>query len=199
MRFARILGVAAIVSAIALTPAQSASADPFGGEPGGYPWRADSRDHWYCFHPSIPGGSQWVFHDAMANLDAQTVMWDRFASSCGSSTDIIYMDNPDLGYGIAGAALCWTLAPGSSSVCDQFWVALDPWEIANFWQPTYAPLDTHIQQNIRHETGHTTGLTHNGTPTSAMRSGLLPDLGFYNFVWMLYESPHHVDHINGAY
>jgi len=31
-----------------------------------------------------------------------------------------------------------------------------------------------------------------------MRSGVLPDLGGFNFVWGLYEE-HHVWHINNAY
>jgi hypothetical protein len=182
---------------VALGVPSGAGADPFGGEAGGYPWRADSADHWYCYY-NIAAGNRGPYDAAMANLDSQTDMYDVYTPTCGASTDIMYLNNPNLGSGVFGVALCVSLQTGSNTVCDAYWVATNLWEYVYFLGPGLAPADVHVNQDIRHETGHTAGLTHSNTSVSAMRSGLLPDLGGYNFVWGLYEA-HHVTHINNAY
>lgn len=186
------------ILAVATSGSVTASADPYGGEPGGYSWIADSADHWYCFYVNLIGSARAPYHAAMQNLASQTDMYDVFTSNCGGSTDVMYLHNPDLGSGVFGMAVCVSLVPGSSTRCDAYWAATNNSEYSSWLGPGHAPLDVHINQNIRHETGHTAGLTHSTTPVSAMRSGLLPDYGGYNFVWGLYES-HHVDHINAAF
>jgi hypothetical protein len=196
-RSIRPLVLAAVLIVAAGAGVAPASAEPFGGEPGGYPWRADSADHWYCFY-NIAEGNRGPYHGAMANLDSQTRMYDVFTPTCGAATDIMYLNNPNLGSGVFGMALCMTLVPGSSTVCDAYWVATNNWEYVYWLGPGYAPADVHVNQNVRHETGHTAGLTHSNTTVSAMRSGMLPDLGGYNFVWGAYTT-HHIGHIDGAY
>lgn len=172
---------------------QPASADPFGGEAGGYPWRADGADHWYCFS-NIPADQQYRYHNALSVLDNQTDMWDVHTGTCGSSTDIAYFINVNLA--ARGAAICVRLVAGSTTVCDAYWVALNPFAVLA--DPGTAGFDISYNKTIVHETGHTAGLTHNDTTVSAMRSGAIPTLGGYNFLWGLYEN-HHVGHINAAY
>lgn len=176
---------------LVLPLAGRAGADPFGGEPGGFPFRADSPDHWYCILASIPSGDRWRFDQAMRTLDTQTDMWDVQTSACGASTDIVYYHEVNAPW--RGTSMCvgWTWI-----VCDQYWVAVSYAQIAA--DPGTAGYSVSLNKTIAHETGHTAGLSHNSTTTSAMRSGPIPDLGAWNFVWGLYE-PHHVSHINDAF
>lgn len=174
---------------------ETAQADPFGGQPGGYPWRADGADHWYCFF-NIPVDQKYRYHQAMGALDTQTDMYDQYTGACRPSTDVYYVIDYNLQ--ARGRATCVALQPGSSTVCDAFWVAVNPLIIlAN---PGTAGPDISYNKTIAHETGHTTGLTHSDTTNSAMRSGPIPDLGGFNFVWDVYDTTHHVpDHINPTY
>jgi len=203
MRFRSIAGLLALILAVSVLSPAAVGADPFGGEAGGYPWRADSDDHWYCFYSNLTGSAQTPYRDAMAYLDSATDMYDVYTPTCGTSTDVMYLENPNLSaYGIA---LCVRLVSGSSVVCDAYWVATNQSLITSdvlslqAIPVSVAPVSVHIGKTIRHETGHTAGLTHSPTTVSAMRSGILPDYGAYNFVWWLYE-PHHInDHINPTY
>jgi len=195
MRIRVLWFVAVVVLAVGVPGLNPAGADPYGGETGGYPYVADSADHWYCFYTNITGSDQDRYKDAMAYLDTATDMYDVLTSMCGSSTDIMYLENPNLGAGVAGIAVCVRLVVGSTTMCDAYWVATNLAIIPDFVGPGDAPVAVHETKTIRHETGHTTGLTHNTTTYSAMRSGVLPDLGIYNFVWALHET-HHIDHIN---
>jgi hypothetical protein len=185
------------VMALLLSAASPAGADPFGGEPGGFPYRADGADHWYCYY-NISGADRAPYDAAMQYLDDATDMYDVYTPTCGPSTDIMFLNNPNLDPGVVGLTLC--VAPSSvPTVCDGYWIATDSQEYFWYLGPGYAPYDVHVGQNIRHEVGHSVGLSHSTSTYSAMRSGLLPDLGGYNFVWGMYEAHHINDHINPAY
>lgn len=192
--FRRFVALVGILGALLVS--DPAAADPFGGQPGGPPYRADGADHWYCFY-NITGSERDPYNAAMEYLDSATDMYDVFTPTCGTSTDVMFLNNPNLDPGVAGLTLC--VAPLAAPVCDGFWIATDSQEYFWYLGPGSAPFDVHVGQNIRHEVGHSVGLSHSDTTYSAMRSGVLPDLGGYNFVWGLYEAHHINDHINPTY
>jgi len=159
-----VAAVVGVVSLLWLALEAPAVADPFGGDPGGFPYRADSADHWYCFYSNIVGGDRSPYDAAMVNLDSQTEMWDVYTPTCGTSTDVMFLHNPSLGIGVFGQVACVRFVSGSTVTCDAFWAATNNPEYLFFLQAGDAPLSVHVNQNIRHELGHTTGLTHNGLP-----------------------------------
>jgi hypothetical protein len=195
-----VITLAALTTNI-LVPAR-ANADPFGGQAGGYPDVADGQDHWYCFHSSVAAGDQSRFHSAMQTLDSQTDLYDVYTATCGASTDIIFMSNPNLT--ARGIAVCWTYISGN--ICDQFWVGYNTTVIAADVGANSAGFSINFNKTICHETGHTTGLSHgvindpegDSGGNDCMVSGDVYDAGFYNFVWTAY-SGHHVTHVNNRY
>ena len=154
--------------AVAAVPATTAGADSpydWGYTGGSDPSRApDSRDHWHC-KTYFDIHHDWL-NSAVEQLDGQTVM-DRYdASSCGTSTDVVWikseLDGIDGGE-YRARSLCATHV--SWGVCDQFWTQVDqPWfYVAAFSQGASDPSDWYsrnIQMAMRHEIGHTAGLHH---------------------------------------
>ena len=143
----------------------------------------------------------------MDYLNDETDMSDIYTTNCGLSTDVIFIEDNDLD--AFGRADCFRFVSGD--ICDQFWVQINPTRIASWLAyfealdpgDDFAPYNIHLIKTIRHEAGHTTGLSHhsrNDTPLqySAMRSGLVEQLSYYNFVWAVHL-PHHIDHIDEEY
>ncbi|MBO50226.1 MAG: hypothetical protein CMJ69_05500 [Planctomycetaceae bacterium] len=195
IRRRHLLFALAVASLSAVIPSTSL-ADPFGSGQPGQPnpglWVADGADHWYCLH-DVPAVDQWRYHNALAILDVQTDMYDVHTPTCGTATDIVFIVNNNIELNGLTGCMIWVLRP---SVCDQAWVAVSPANVHAGYGT--AGFNTSYNKTIGHETGHTVGLTHNFWTISTMRSGPIHDLGWFNYLWTLYE-PHHVDHINAQY
>jgi hypothetical protein len=174
----------------------TATADPFGVEPGAPGYVSDGADHWFCFSATIP--DQVPYNDAMENLDWSTDMYDVPTPSCGPATDIVFWRNDSLSYGgflVRGEALCTTWL--IFAFCDQFAVTIN---YAAIQADTIAAggdllnLVINLHKTIRHEIGHTPGLSHDPAVVDAMRSGWVPsDWAFLGY------NQHHIDHVNGFY
>ncbi len=209
-RRSRLTGLVLLASLATLVtsivPAAPASADHFGGSGGpAYVDKvADGKDHSYCFYSNIIGSERDVYEDGMALLDAQTVMFDMYHNTCHTYTDIMYLDNPNLGYWTDGLTLC--VNQHSSSVCDGYWIATDfagmrtkiaPWQPADLGYASWSVQETKL---VMHETGHSVGLNHDTYTNSwAMETEFAADLGIYNFLHGLYLSHHISAHINPTY
>lgn len=158
------LGVLVVaVSLVAATSAVESSPYDWGYTGGSDSTRApDSRDHWHC-KTNFGLHHDWL-NSAVEQLDAQTVM-DRYdASSCGSSTDVVWVQTElngiDGGEYIAQTLCATHVAWG---VCDQFWSLIDqPWHYAAAF--TYGGSDPsgwysrNLQKTMRHQVGRTAGL-----------------------------------------
>ncbi|WP_299091385.1 hypothetical protein [uncultured Microbacterium sp.] len=77
-----------LVVAGGLFGSSSAQADPFGGGPPTMGWYADNAGQDYCTVVAWPTDWGYPFVDAMVNLDNQTDMFDTYAASCGTQTDL---------------------------------------------------------------------------------------------------------------
>lgn len=179
---------------------QPASADPFGYPNPGYV--ADGADHWYCYTSAFDSTNRSRAAASMAYLDDTTDMYDVYAgATCGTSTDVVWIRDDahadPYGDPVRGANYCvaWTYF----SVCDQYWTVINQLQIY-FETLTYAPGDVgpnfevNMVKTIRHELGHSAGLSHSPTAPDAMRSGWVDT----NLVWCTY-SQHHVGHVDSAY
>ncbi|WP_133163804.1 hypothetical protein [Cryobacterium zongtaii] len=129
----------------------------------------------------------------MANLDNQTDMYDVYASSCGSQTDIraertneYYL--PDT----RGSYECVTFI--SSGVCDVGRLLVNVERLPDY---------TQRRKTFCHEVGHSVGLQHytsigtgvvNGENNDCMKSSTVS-----GEQWWIEYSQHHRDHINEAY
>lgn len=163
----------------------------------------DSADDWYCFYNNLPDVQP--YHDAEVYLDSATDMYRVYASTCGPSTDKMFLRNDALtdsaGNPVRGIAQC---VSASTFVCDAFWVAVN---YAEIWANTVAHggdannLNLNISKTIRHELGHAAGMWH--TPvagsqapcgadvTDTMVQGWVPT----SFTYLVYNS-HHICHVN---
>jgi hypothetical protein len=156
-------------------------------------YRADNAGQDYC--TIVPWPLDWgtPFVDAMISLDNHTDMYDVYASSCGSQTDVhpelmnnIYMP------GIRGSYECITFVSGS--VCDTGRLRMNVDVLTDY---------TQREKTFCHEIGHSVGLQHytssgNGVVArennDCMKSGTVAG----DLLWIEY-SQHHRDHINQAY
>lgn len=200
-----VVGVLLAVALAPRTPVAAESAFDWGYTGGSDPNRApDSRDHWHC-KTNFGLHHDWL-NSAMEQLDVQTVMYRQDASSCGSSTDVVWVQTA-LG-GIDGGeyvAKTTCVDHVSWGVCDQFWVLIDqPWYYAAAF--TYGSSDPgtwyarNLQARMRHEVGHTAGLHHwGGSLTSgfgAMNSATIPN-GTSGWLTYLAYASFHEDLIDG--
>ena len=160
-----VLAVGLLVAAATLAVRTPAGAGPFdwGYTGGGDPTRApDSRDHWHCkAHFSLH--HDWL-NSAVEQLDAQTVMYRQDASTCGSSTDIVWVQTAlngiDGGEHIAEATCAVHVTWG---VCDQFWALVDQpgHYVAALAYGSPDPsgwYSRNLQRSLRHLVGRTAGL-----------------------------------------
>ena len=199
MRLLKRFGIAAVATiafggSIFSTSAASAGTYPLQVAP--YQYLPDSTDHWYCFDASVPSGSRSRYTSAMNNLDAVTLMSAVYTPTCGTSTDIRYLEASPIPYfsGTRGVALC-TLATGYLGLlCDHYDVIVDPgqvWVDNGGFAGDPTQLDTNLHKTIRHETGHTAGLTHTQSVANVMISGQVTNLAAY-----LQYRDHDICHIN---
>jgi Peptidase M66 len=169
-------------------------ASPYGADPGGVGYYPDSTDHWYCFDSSVPGANRARYDSAMANVDAQTVMYDVVAGSCGYSTDVKYYEAnpiPFVDPNTRGWAPCHHTV--IYAFCDQVLVFVNPaqiWIENGGFGGDATQFEVNYHKTIRHETGHSIGLGHwNGV--HAMESGHVP----INYGYIFYNA-HDVCHVN---
>jgi hypothetical protein len=201
-RGALVVALALVTLAVGGTPAK---ADPFGYPAQGYV--ADGADHWYCINTGMDTDNVNRINAAMANLDTQTDMYDVYTSTCGTSTDILWIRNDSMvdpyGNPARGVTNCLTWA--SWGVCDQYWIQFNQLEV--FYEAvTYYPNDIgnnfgiNMAKTLCHELGHSTGLVHNndngatGGGIDCMVSGPVPTSWYYD----VYNA-HHVGHVNAQY
>jgi hypothetical protein len=166
---------------------------------------ADGPDHWYCFY-NIAAGDQAVYHSAMQYLDDATSMYRIYTPSCGTSTDIWFIDNPNIDPQYNAITVC-VATIGASKTCDAWWVGVDYGNLyasSIFWPGYFMPYNVGLVWMARHEIGHTTGLSHSSSSApyganNAMYWAYPPDAGGFNYIWGLY-SPHDVNcHLNPQY
>jgi hypothetical protein len=199
-RFAALVGALILIAGVFLSHAP-ASAHGYGFSGAGV-YLPDSADDWYCFYTNIPDVQP--YHDAEAYLDSATDMYRVYTSTCGPSTDKMFLRNDALtdsmGNPLRGIAQCVT---ANVFVCDAYWVAVN---YAEIWNNTVAHggdsnnLNLNINKTARHETGHTAGMWHpvtgNQAPCGAdvvdtMVQGWVPT----DFTYLVYNS-HHICHVN---
>lgn len=204
-----VLAVLAALALVTSISAGTAAADPYGSpNPGLYP---DSKDHWFCFDASVPASERPRISASMSYLDDRTNMYDVYTASCGTSTDVVWVYGSPIivdGYSYYGYTTCavWVYEPWG--VCDQFWVLVDqPLHFARTVAcgSSGTVYDLNLITTIRHELGHTAGLSHaayTGPPCDYQPGGndaMTSD--FYAFVTYDYVdyNGHHRDHINAFF
>ena len=186
MKIRKVLGSALIAT---LLPKSSVHGDAFGqglpNPPNGEYYKADNWVHTYCYD----GGSVSALRKdnmdrAMAYLDDTTDMADQLTTCEASGVDIefqeFYLDNK------RGDVGCVEMDPNDDTVCRASVVRIDT-------AAQGSPFDHNLDKTIRHEMGHTVGLTHGGSD-DAMKQGLVNG----DNKWILFTQ-HHKDHINAAY
>jgi hypothetical protein len=166
-----------------------ASADPFGTWTSDTGPFADGVGHTYCWGSGFDAALQDNATAALANLDAQTEMFDSFQATCNVVTTDIYFFDANLPAGVRGSTRCVTWKT-YGVVCDSFDIEIDPAEI-NIGSDDEA--DT--TKTLCHEVGHSVGLSHLAPQDDCMISGEMPSTAAQ---WRKY-SAHHVSHINGRY
>lgn len=197
------------VFALLLAPAASSVADSptdWGYTGGSDPIRApDSRDHWHC-KTHYPIEHQ-LLNSAMTQLDAQTVLSRNDSSSCGSSTDVVWVKTALCGIrncGAYGKTIC--VSHAYWGVCDQFWVLIDQplHYVQALTRPDAASNPGHwysvnIQLTMRHELGHSAGLHHYTGPLhpyyGTMNSATVPN-SVPGYLYYLLWGPIHMWLIN---
>lgn len=115
----------------------------------------------------------------MSLLDDTTVMYDQYTGTCGTATDVVWVRDDahadPYGNPVRGANYCvrWSYW----SVCDQYWTVVNQLEIF-YNSATYSPgsdlganFEINMIKTIRHELGHSAGVSHSPTTSDAMRSG----------------------------
>jgi hypothetical protein len=180
-----------------------AGADPFGHPNPGF--LADSADHNYCFASGTSASHQSAARGSMGYLDDTTDMWDWEANSCGSMTDVVWVFGPaaaDDGSPVRGRTYC--VSWRSWGICEQYWLVVNPAEIFSNTATCgggAANYDVNLVKTIRHELGHSTGLSHstpggcnNATGDDSMVSSHVST----DLKWTTY-STHHRDHVNAQY
>jgi hypothetical protein len=164
----------------------------------------DSSDDWYCFFNNIPDAQP--YHDAEIYLDSATEMYRVYTSTCGPSTDKMFLRNDSLtdpsGNPARGVAQC---VNANVFVCDAFWVAVNYVEI---WSNTVSRggdgdnFNFNVNKTIRHEVGHTAGMWHTpalGTQTPCgadVTDTMVQGWVATSLPYLLYNN-HHICHVNG--
>ena len=126
--------------------------------------KADNYEHTYCWGGSF-GSSAWrsAAEYAMSNLDAQTSYFRQFMSSCGTTTDVLWEVDPNMGD--RGIWICrsWNDEAGQTG----------PGECESAVLRLNSALNTTTanQRHVAcHELGHSVGFSHLVT-TDCMKSG----------------------------
>ena len=196
-----------LVSVLVVSGESPAAADDYGDDqpagPGYYP---DSTDQWYCFNSSVSTGNRPYINDSMAYLDTMTNQYDVYTSTCGTSTDNVWV-NQDLN-GSLGYAPCWKWANEAAHICDQVLTIvseIDHFEAAGTCGASANQLVNNYVISTRHELGHSVGLAHvpyyqdfdpcygtNPAANDAMVSDWI--MGSPWTYWTY--STHHIAHIN---
>lgn len=133
----------------------------------------------------------------MGNLDAQTVLYDTYRSTCTPSTDLgghlsgqsgeMVLEND-----VLGAYICTKRVAGTSATCNQASIIFQPYSTYFDNVPANATQrETAWRNTLCHEIGHGVGLRHGSTYGGCMNSGIYTS----NLVY----SSHHVSHINAYY
>lgn len=191
MKSRRIVLAFAAIGFLLIGIAAPVSSTPYGWDPGAPQVLPDSTDHWFCFDSNVNAGERQRFRDAMQYLDSATAMYDVETGTCGSATDIIYRySTPIPGFpGARGYDQCTVHTGYLGLLCDQNVVWVDYLQVLSESDGTH-PFEINLHKTIRHETGHTAGLSHHDTAVDAMRSGPIPfDWGYFSY------STHDICHI----
>ncbi len=170
-------------------------ADPYGWPNPGY--TPDGYDHGDCYS-SVPSADQFYMAEAMEYLDSRTNLYNYHSSTCGDSTDVVWVPS-DLP-GSRGAAVCARWASYEYRVCDQFWLQYDTAQIYSETLTYNTDGDNggnfyaNFRKTLRHELGHSVGLSHSNDRGDAMETGWVPT----QLRYVTYDD-HHRDHINTAW
>ncbi len=167
----------------------STAATPYGWQPGAPDLLPDDYSHSMCFFNVPTGNDQSRWLAAMAYLDDATSMTD-LAQSCLTTTDIVAVYQTPIAPfpGSRGVTQCTTWI--NTFVCGQMRVTVDIWQIGlEATDPTNHDLNIH--KTVRHEIGHTTGLSHHIGGADAMISGAVAT----NWSFLAYTA-HDIHHIN---
>ncbi|MBS1905796.1 MAG: hypothetical protein JST33_04335 [Actinobacteria bacterium] len=156
------------------------------------PCRMDDRNADYCTLYPWQAAQGARFGEAMENLDAQTVLYDTYVSTCAYNTDLgghISGQSGEyvLDLNTLGMYLCTKRTPDGTR-CDQASVIFAPYN-PNYSSNT-STKQTQWRNTLCHEVGHGVGLYHNageGCMGSVLATGYL------------YYTSHQVDHINSAH
>lgn len=159
------------------------------------PCQSDDRNVDFCTvypWPSIIGDR---FGEAMANLDAQTVLYDTYMNPCGTQTDLGGHLSGQSGELVLpsnwlGLSLCTKLLWPAGAKCDQASIIFAPYH-PNFSALSAASRAIAWRNTLCHEIGHGLGLPHDGPSGGCMVSGIRTSWSGY--------STHHRDLINNAY
>lgn len=190
----RVAVAAGVVSTF--LPKSPVSADPFGSISADTGPAADSSLHTYCDGSLDPGEFDNAV-SAMNYLESSTDMSVANAGNCQAATDVRFDIGNGLPANVRGRYTClvWETSP---TVCDGGRVQTNVATLA-----AGADYENNLDKTIRHEVGHSVGLTHyksanfpnppNGE-NDAMVSGAVDG----DPLWTLYGN-HHKDHINNAH
>lgn len=165
----------ALVVAMAMAVSLVAHAQPAGAsDPFGYPnpgYYADNKEHTFCYY-GVPSADQFYVTEAMQYLDSVTSMYDTYMSGCTNNTDVLFIPGMDPAYaGSRGLADCVLWTSAANHICNQYYVYYDNGAIyndsvrcepANVGDNFYA----NFRKTLRHEIGHTTGLSHRAKPSA---------------------------------
>lgn len=173
--------------------APSAVADSFGGGPPNMGYRADNAGQDHCTVAPWPVEWGYPFADSMVNLDNQTDMYDQYASSCGSQTDLdAERSNSAYLLNARRDSQCVTFI--SSGVCDTGRLRVSVDLLTDY---------TQRRKTFCHEVGHSVGLQHYTSAGTGVVPGENNDCMKSGAVgadqWWIEYSQHHRDHIDLAY
>lgn len=184
---------ALVAALLAAPPAQSSSSHSFD-------WFPDTGAHTYCFGSSFANNGWSPYgHDAMANLEAQTIVDAVFYSSCADST----IDARWTLFEQDGVFGKWDCADNQSTIVEGQWVCKSAFLMLNSEMiNSVATPGKQATKTACHELGHGLGLAHyfsTSDPeypgaTACLRSGTWTT--GWGSGWNQY-APHHVSgHIN---
>lgn len=153
---------AAVVLIFACLPARPASSLQ-----GQYPvpgwFIPDGLDHWYCFNSSVPAGNARTIRSSrMSYLDDATDFYDKYAGTCGTSTDVVFFESVPT----SGARGWIDCVSSTAYVCDQFWVNQAPAVIflntgshySEWNDDAIMNYNFNYRKTICHEVAHSIGL-----------------------------------------